>query len=51
MVKNLPCNARGLDGIPDWGTEIPQSVGQLSPFATTRESMKQQNIRCVATKP
>ena len=51
VVKNLPCNARGLDWIPDRGTKIPQSVGQLSPRVTTRESTQQQNILCVATKP
>ena len=31
-------NAEDTGSIPDWGTKIPQAVGQLSPLAPTTES-------------
>ena len=34
VVKNLPSKAG--DAGSDWGTKIPQAVGQLSPGATTK---------------
>ena len=30
VVKNLPCNARGVGSIPGQGTKIPRKLGQLS---------------------
>ena len=30
VVKNLPCNAGDLGLIPDWRTEIPHALRQLS---------------------
>ena len=42
---------KGCSFIPDQGTKIPQASEQLSPWATTRESMcPQQKIPCDATK-
>ena len=40
MVKNPPSNARDAGSIPGWGTKIPHAVGQLSPCATTTETMR-----------
>ena len=38
MVKNLPSNAADVGSIPEWGTKIPHSPGQLSPRAAAREA-------------
>ena len=40
MVENLPSNTGDMDTglIPGQGTKIPHAVGQLSPWATTREA-------------
>ena len=37
MVKNPPTNAGDAGLIPDQGTKIPQTMGQLSPCTTTTE--------------
>ena len=37
-VKNPISNAEETGSIPDWGTNIPHAVGQLSPCVTTTES-------------
>lgn len=37
VVKNPPRNAGDEGSIPDWGTEIPCAMEQLSPRATTTE--------------
>ena len=36
-VKNPPSNAGDAGSIPDQGTKIPRSSGQLSPRTTARE--------------
>lgn len=48
VVKNLPCNDRDAGSIPGCGTKIPHTVEQLSPGATTRESLShmQDPTRC-----
>ena len=38
-VKNLPSNTGDTGSIPGWGTKIPHAEEQLSPHATTRESV------------
>ena len=40
VVKNPPYNARDEGSIPDWGTEIPCAMEQLSPRATTAEPVR-----------
>ena len=40
MVKNPPGNAGDTGSIPGWGTKIPRALEQLSPCATTRESVR-----------
>ena len=42
VVKNILCNTRDMSSIPDQGTKIPNATEQLSPHATTRES-----VRCI----
>ena len=37
VVKNPPSNAGDMGSIPGWGAKIPQAVGQLSPWDSTRE--------------
>ena len=37
-VKNLPCSARDVSLILDWGTQIPHAAEQLSPHAVTTEA-------------
>ena len=44
VVKNLPPNAGSAGLIPGQRTKIPHALGQLSPFATTKDPM------CTATK-
>ena len=39
VVKNLLSSAGDMGSILGWGTEIPHAMGQLSPCATTTESM------------
>ena len=39
VVKNLPCKAGDTGSIPGWGTKIPHAEEQLTPHATTRESV------------
>ena len=39
VVKNLPCNAGGVGPIPGQGTKVPHVSEQLSPHASTSESM------------
>ena len=39
MVKNLPCNTEDTGSLPGQGTKIPHAAGQLSPHASTRESL------------
>ena len=39
VVKNLSSNAGDTASVPDWGTEIPHALGQLSPHGSTTESM------------
>ena len=39
VVKNLPCNVGDSGSVLGQGTRIPHATGQLSPRATTRESM------------
>ena len=39
VVNNLTCNARDRGSIPGPGTKIPLASEQLSPCATTRESV------------
>ena len=41
VVKNPPCNARDVGLIPDQGTKIPSTVGQLSPCTTTTKPLIQ----------
>ena len=41
VVKNPPRNAGDEGSIPDWGTEIPCAMEQLSPRATTTEPVAQ----------
>ena len=38
VVKALPLTIRDAGSIPGRGTKIPHAAGQLSPYATTRES-------------
>ena len=40
VVKRMPCNAWDVGLIPGWGTKIPRATEQLSPYATTRESVQ-----------
>ena len=37
--KNLPCNAGDVSSIPRQGTKTPHATEQLSPHATTRDSV------------
>ena len=37
MVKKLPCSAGDVGSIPDQGTKIPHTAGQLSPRVTARK--------------
>ena len=39
MVKSLPCSTGDSGLIPGQGTKLPRAAEQLSPCATTRESM------------
>ena len=39
VVKNPSSNAGDKGSIPGWETKIPQDAEQLSPLATSRESM------------
>ena len=41
-VKNPPSNAGNTGLIPCWGTKIPDTMGQLSLCATTREDQAPQ---------
>ena len=49
VVKNPPSKARDAGSIPGRGTKIPQTAGQLSPRASTRERearLPQQDPTC-----
>ena len=37
VVENQPSIAGDMGSIPGWGAKIPQAVGQLSPWDSTRE--------------
>ena len=39
MVKSLPCDAGDVGSIPGQRTKIPHAMKQLSPRATTRQSV------------
>ena len=39
MVENVPCNAGHMGLIPAQGIKTPHAMEQLSPYATTRESV------------
>ena len=39
VVKNPPANTGDMGSIPGQGTRVPHAVEQLSPSATTRESL------------
>ena len=39
IIKNPPCNAGDAGSTPGQGARIPHAVEQLSPLATTKESM------------
>ena len=43
-AKNLPCNAGDAGTISGLGTKIPHDAEQLSPCATTRDLMHQQQM-------
>ena len=45
--KNPPCNAGDVGSIPGNETKIPHAVEQLSPLATTRESVSHNERSCV----
>ena len=39
VVKNPPCSAEEAGSVPDWETKIPHATQQVSPRATTVETM------------
>ena len=39
VVKNPPCNAGDMGSIPGWGTKIPHAMEQISPQATSTETV------------
>ena len=45
LVKNPPPNVEDVALIPDQGTKIPHTMGQLSPHPTNREAQEPQQRR------
>ena len=51
LVKTLPCNAGDAGPVPGQGLKIPLAEEQLSPRATTKESVRHRKIRLLKLGP
>ena len=50
VVRNLPFNAGDVGSVPDRGTDIPQTKGQLSPCTATKDPQQRASAAKIKNK-